>query len=159
MLATRQQPNFFEPEPAVSSRELPVRIVILGEVPSKKNSKQLVTIKAKPPKNPSKKKWKPYRTIVLPSEHYQEWEKDALKQIQWADAPLPGGVRVEITIYASTRRLADLTNKAESILDALVKATVLTDDNWDVVPKVILDFGGVDRLQPRAEIVIGRANV
>jgi Holliday junction resolvase RusA-like endonuclease len=49
---------------------------------------------------------------------------------------------------------ADLTNKAESIMDLLVDAGVLQDDNWNVVPEVILRCKGIDRTNPRAEITI-----
>ena len=59
-----------------------------------------------------------------------------------------------MTIYPPDRRKADLTNKAESIADLLVDNGFLADDNWTVVPKVVLTFGGVDRENPRAVVVL-----
>jgi hypothetical protein len=39
-------------------------------------------------------------------------------------------------------------------MDLLVDAGIIDDDNWYVVPEVRFKFGGVDRLNPRAEITI-----
>jgi hypothetical protein len=136
------QLNFFEPARPVSTRTLPVTFIISGDTPSKKNSKQLIQVKG--------------RTIPIPSKHYCQWEKAALKEIEWSEGPLPDGVSVEITVYAQTRRLADLTNRAESVMDLLVSRGVLSDDNWAVVPFVAIKFGGVDRVRPRAEVVISK---
>lgn len=61
---------------------------------------------------------------------------------------------VELIFYPSTRRKADATNKAESIMDLLVDAGIIEDDNWFIVPELSLKFGGVDKLNPRAEIII-----
>lgn len=58
---------------------------------------------------------------------------------------------VSLTFYAPDRIKADLTNKAESCLDL---AEILADDSWFVVDPVNLHFGGVDRTNPRVEIVI-----
>lgn len=62
--------------------------------------------------------------------------------------------KIEITIYAPDKRKADKTNKAESIMDLMVDAGIIEDDNWFVFPELNLKFGGVDREFPRAEVVI-----
>ena len=140
--ALRPQLSLYEPPPVFSSRELPVSFVILGETPSKKNSKRLIVVKG--------------RTIPISSKHYEAWRKAALKQIEWEEGPLRSEVAIEITIFAGTRRAGDLTNKAESVMDLLVEKKVLVDDNWFIVPAVTLMFGGVDRFRPRAEVVISQ---
>ncbi len=61
---------------------------------------------------------------------------------------------IEIVIYAPDKRKSDLTNKAESIMDLLVDNKIIEDDNWFEIPFITLKFGGVDRGDPRAEIVI-----
>lgn len=61
---------------------------------------------------------------------------------------------IELIFYPSTKRKADATNKAESVMDLLVDAGIIEDDNWFVVPKVELQFGGVDKEKPRVEIII-----
>lgn len=62
--------------------------------------------------------------------------------------------RIQIDFYAPDKRSGDLTNKAESILDALVDAKILMDDNWFVCNDVHLRLIAVDRENPRAQITI-----
>ena len=61
---------------------------------------------------------------------------------------------VTLAFYAESKRRKDLTNCAEGVMDLLVKAGILQDDNWFVVPKIVLVFGGVDRKESRVEIQI-----
>lgn len=61
---------------------------------------------------------------------------------------------IHIVFYPKTSVKADLSNKAESILDLLVDARILEDDNWYCVPELYLTFGGKDAENPRAEITI-----
>ena len=61
---------------------------------------------------------------------------------------------IHLTIYSENKRKFDLTNKAESIMDLLVDAGILLDDNYEVVPKLILEYGGQDKENPRCEIQI-----
>ena len=53
-------------------------------------------------------------------------------------------------------RRADLTNKAESIMDLLVDCKVIVDDSWQEVPRLLLNCGGVDQKNPRVDIWIWR---
>jgi len=138
--ALRPQLSLYEPSPVFSSRALPIAFTILGDTPSKKNSKRLIQVKG--------------RWIPISSKHYEKWQKSALNQIEWDEGPLAGELAVEISIFAGTQRAGDLTNKAESVLDLLVDKHILADDNWFLVPRVTLTFGGVDRFRPRAEVVI-----
>ena len=61
---------------------------------------------------------------------------------------------IEITIYNDTERRFDLNNSSQSILDLLVDAKILVDDNAKAVPSLLMMYGGCDRKNPRAEIVI-----
>jgi len=72
-------------------------------------------------------------------------------------APL-AQAKISITFYPDTRRTFDLSNAAESVMDLLVDAEILSDDNWSVVPDLTLHFGAVDPKNPRAEIDIARSN-
>ena len=123
-----------------------MQLTILGRVPSKKNSRRAIYTGG--------------RTIMIASKDYDAWHKDAASQLigqcsagsydddaQW---------RVEIIIFAPNKIRGDLTNKAESIMDLLVDCDILPDDNWTVVPHVILQFGGVDKVNPRAEVKVER---
>ncbi len=100
------------------------------------------------------------RYIIVSSKNFTAWLKDAKSQIT---VQAPGRANnvtsIEVTIFAPDMRKADLTNKAESILDLLVECGVIEDDNWFAIPKVILKMGGVDRIRPRAEVEIQCATV
>jgi hypothetical protein len=114
-------------------------ITIAGDTPSKKNSRRLFV--------------RGNRPVNLPSEHYEAWHDSAVRELVLAKYPaFETPCQLQITIYPKTRRKADLTNKAESIMDLLVDCFLLPDDNWEVVTGVLLRFGGVDRVNPRAEI-------
>lgn len=127
-----------------------VNIVIKGKIPSKKNSKQIVCRGRFP--------------MLLPSAAFKKWHDVALPALiaerselsRQTMQPLPKDFahRIEVTMYAHDARAFDLTNKAESVMDLLVEAGIIADDNCNVAPKIDLRFGGVDRLNPRAEVII-----
>lgn len=112
-----------------------------GTVPSKKNSKRVFVRYGKP--------------IVLPSEAYGTWHADASWQLK-AQRPKPveNVQRVHLRFYGKDRRPHDLSNKAESVMDLLVDMGVLVDDNWFEVSRLDLEFCGIDRENPRVEIII-----
>lgn len=112
---------------------------ILGSIPSKKNSRPCF--------------WRNGRQYNVPSSAYTKWEKEAIRSL--GQVSLIEKVScITMTLYPPTKRKADLGNKFESLADMLVKAGVLQDDNYFVVPKVVLIFGGVDKENPRAEVEI-----
>lgn len=93
--------------------------------------------------------------INIPSKQYKAWHTDAAFQIAQFKPKQPlEHANVTITLYAPDMRASDLSNKAESIMDLLVDCGFLKDDNWFVVPKLTLVFGGVDRKRPRAVVDI-----
>lgn len=83
------------------------------------------------------------------------WHYEATQQV-FQQRPKQGikQCTVEITFFAPDARKADLSNKAESLMDLLVDTKILEDDNWFVVKKLTLIFGGIDKKNPRAEIEI-----
>jgi hypothetical protein len=68
--------------------------------------------------------------------------------------PLQQVESIFIEIYAPDKRAFDLSNKAESLMDLMVDAGIIKDDNVYVVPKLELVFGGIDKENPRAIVVI-----
>jgi Holliday junction resolvase RusA-like endonuclease len=117
-----------------------ITLTITGDVPSKKNSKQIVYVKQRP--------------LVIPSSNYTKWHKQALSQLL-GQKPITTPIeRVDLTFYPSTKRRADATNKAESAMDLLVDAGIIEDDNWFVIPEVRTKLGEVDRQNPRVQIEI-----
>jgi len=120
-----------------------INLVVHGNTPSKKNQRISLVIKG--------------RAINIPSNKYREWHKQALGQLKMA---LKGSPRLEkvravhLCFYSENKRKFDLSNKAESIMDLLVDAKVLLDDNYEVVPELCLTYGGVSKEYPRCEITI-----
>lgn len=120
----------------------PFKLVINGRIPSKKNSRCLFV--------------RGGRIVNIPSKAYSEWHKSATLQLKSNPTPLlitQIGL-LQLTFFAPDRRGTDLTNKAESIMDLLVDNKVLADDNWWVVGNINLRLGGVDKENPRCEILI-----
>lgn len=105
------------------------KITIYGSTPSKKNSK-IISCRGN-------------RPCLFPSAKYSTWHKDALKQV--AGKEKISSQELTLTFYASDNRKFDLTNKAESIMDTLVDAGLLEDDNYSIVSILHLKFGGVDK--------------
>jgi Holliday junction resolvase RusA-like endonuclease len=112
------------------------KLIIYGSTPSKKNSKIMVC-RGKFP-------------MLLPSSRYTEWHKDALKQLTGHKGITSS--RLQLTFFAPDNRKFDLTNKAESIMDTLVDAGLISDDNYSVISELTLKFGGVDKGNARCEI-------
>ena len=68
--------------------------------------------------------------------------------------------KCEITfkIFYPTNRLFDLDNVGSVLSkfthDVLTEAEIIPDDNYQVVSKLIFEFGGIDAINPRAEVEI-----
>lgn len=113
-----------------------MKLILYGSTPSKKNSK-IVICRGKFPN-------------LIPSKNYTEWHKDALIQLKGKKKIESN--RITITFFAGDNRKFDLTNKAESIMDTLVDAGLIEDDNYSIISELILRFGGVEKGQARCEI-------
>lgn len=83
-----------------------------------------------------------------------------LKEIE----PLPvfDKVRLTYTVYTGSSHKSDVMNWTSVVdkffQDTMVKAGKLTDDNYQYVPEVISRFGGIDKNNPRVEILIEPVN-
>ena len=84
------------------------------------------------------------RRFIACSARYGKWEADAMLILrsQWRAIrhPMPAKpAAINITFQASDLRPWDLSNKAESIMDALVGSGILPDDNRFHVRPLVLD--------------------
>ena len=114
---------------------------LLGEVRSKKNSRRNIV--------------RGGRKYSVPSEAHESWHEEASLQLYKMKCPkFKGQVAIEITFVTGTKAKADLTNKAESIMDLLVDHEIIKDDNVFVLGKVTLIFGGVEPKNPHTRIMI-----
>lgn len=119
------------------------RIILYGRVPSKKNSKRRIQ--------------RGTHIFMVPSQQHADWHEEQMLYLRgmWPkNLVLTSVKRCELVFFAPDRRKADLSNKAESVMDLLVDAGVLKDDSWFVVPDLRLRLGGVDKEQPRVIIEV-----
>jgi Holliday junction resolvase RusA-like endonuclease len=86
----------------------------------------------------------------FPSKKYKTW----LKACPELPAHNFDSVTLEYRFYFPDNRNRDSENYVKAVSDFLVKACVLVDDNWHVVKSMLLLPMGIDRGQPRIEIVI-----
>lgn len=123
-----------------------IAVFLAGRIPSKKNSKQMVFARG--------------RRFIIPSKQYIMWHDEKEDEIRAAmtayrlvQLPLTK-VEIKITITFPDNIKADLTNKAESIMDLLVDVGILEDDNHKVCQLLTLISGGVDKTKSGAQIEI-----
>lgn len=121
--------------------EYPImRIVIQGETPAKKNSR--ITL----PNGRS-----------IPGKRYQEWHEAALPQVlaqlKGTRPLLDEPCEAALSFFHGDYRRCDCDNGASSILDLLVDAGILSDDNWKIVRSLKV-ANHYDKGNPRCEIEI-----
>lgn len=63
-------------------------------------------------------------------------------------------ITVTMIFFNADKRRHDLDNQASSILDTLVKANILEDDNQNFIECIQLQYGGHDKEKPRCEIYL-----
>jgi Holliday junction resolvase RusA-like endonuclease len=126
-----------------------------GVIYSKKNSKRIVT------------NWRTRRPIIVSNRNAKNqeaamgWEfreqakKEGWRALKEKNKELADHqYKIEIAVWQKDLRRRDLDNQATAILDGLVVAGVIPDDSCDAVPRLLIEYKGVDRENPRAEIKI-----
>ena len=106
-----------------------------GRIPSKKNSR--ITQRS--------------TGRSFASAKYKDWHKQSALQLL-GSGKIVGACEVQITFQMPDNRRADLTNKAESIMDLLVDLDILEDDSWKIIPRIFLGCDGVNKDNPGADI-------
>lgn len=96
------------------------------------------------------------RPFVVPSKQYKQYEKDALWFIPKGEK-INKPVNVKCLFYMPTRRKCDLVNMQEAILDVMVKAGLLEDDNYSIVQSMDGSRVLYDKEHPRTEVYITEA--
>ena len=111
---------------------------------TKKNSSSFVTLKNG-------------RTILLPSKPYREFEKEVVDFVEFNYGnlePIDKPINLKCIFYREANRKADLVGYLQAIQDALVKAGLLLDDNFNIVASTDGSRVDLDRSNPRIEIEI-----
>lgn len=101
-----------------------MKITLQGETPSKKNSR----INTKSGRS-------------FPNQRYMKWHNAVVSQLNYLLLTKQlisfEGMKVKMTVtfWHDTLRRRDSDNQLSSILDTLVDAKILSDDNWKVIPE------------------------
>jgi Holliday junction resolvase RusA-like endonuclease len=121
-----------------------MKFTIPGQVPSKKNSRNIFVRGGK--------------IVNIPNKRYQEWHKDTLRTLSLRLKTALGSIKtpyhVTYTIYTKDKRLRDLSNMVSSLDDLLVDFGLIEDDNCTIIAKETAIFGGIDKNNPRVEVEI-----
>lgn len=96
-----------------------IKLEVPGFPPSKKNNRRI------------------FKGKSLPSVNYLNWERMAVNHLkpQFSEPALSRVRFLRLKIEYPDKRRRDGDNALTSVLDMLVKANVLSDDNWEVVPR------------------------
>ena len=95
-----------------------------------------------------------YRVLSISKRLYSDNLVPRLKGFDSFTEP----VSLTYTYYARSNRRLDISNPCSIIdkftCDALVKAEILEDDSFKQIKEVVYKFGGVEKDNPRCELVI-----
>lgn len=76
--------------------------------------------------------------VSLPSKRYELWQAYAVAEILevWNNKPIEMTSSICLTLAISDKRRKDLDNMLTSVLDMLVHAKVLKDDDWRICSNI-----------------------
>ena len=95
------------------------------------------------------------RPFIAPSRQYKKYEQAAMWYLTpKPKAPLSGRYNIRLLFYMPTRRKVDKTNLESAIMDVLVDAKILADDNRNIVAATDGTRVYYDKENPRTEIYI-----
>lgn len=117
-------------------------IILQGQTPSHKNSKQL-SLNAKTGK-----------LFPRNNDKYLAWKTGAILEAKASREKYTGEVSIEADFFVKDKRHRDLDNMMASVQDVLVEAGVIEDDNVFILHDIRAIFGGMDAKNPKAVILI-----
>lgn len=94
------------------------------------------------------------RMFNIPSKRFKDWHSEAMAQLKNEPKMDFETFEIIITFHFPDKRRRDLTNLAESIMDLLVDACIITDDNWQIVPCLKIVSAGINKEYPHTEVSI-----
>lgn len=119
-----------------------MKIVIKTSVPSQKNGKQIFINK------------RTGKRFITSSQNVKNWQEQALWQLK-GQTPIVGyPVALTMIFKYDSKHRHDLDNSASTVLDILVKAGLLEDDNTSYVETLTLQYGGVDKDNAGVEVYV-----
>ena len=94
---------------------------------------------------------------LIPSKQYTIYRKEALKLLlaqERPSEPINYPVNIKAVYYMATRRRVDKTNLEGALMDILVDAGILEDDNYKIAYSTDGSYVTVDKERPRTEVEI-----
>lgn len=118
-------------------------LTLEGDVPSQKNNKQIA------------KNFQTGQRFIRSSDRVLAWKDEHAGQLagqfngyKVTDYP----ITVEITLWFGNDVRHDLDNAAATVLDMMVHDDIIDDDGNKFINRLVVNYGGIDRKNPRAEI-------
>jgi len=122
-----------------------MKLVIQGSVPSQKNRKIISLNRATG------------RPFLRSAPAVKEWQEQALWSLksQFKGNKITGyPIAITCVFYFGNNRRHDLDNALSPVLDALTASGIITDDSTGYVETITVQYGGVDKSNPRVEIYL-----
>lgn len=94
---------------------------------------------------------------LIPSKQYTIYRKEAMKVLlaqERPEKPIDYPVNVKAVYYMRTKRRVDKTNLEAALMDILVDAGILLDDNYKIAATSDGSYVDVDKENPRTEVEI-----
>lgn len=121
-----------------------MKLTIHGNTPSQKNNKEIAMRKDG-------------TRFVRSNDRVKAWQQTAIQELalqfrgyKVTDYP----ISINLVFYFDNNRRHDIDNAAGGVMDALVKAAILEDDNVHFVECLTLQYGGIDKTNPRCEVYL-----
>ena len=122
-----------------------MKLVISGNTPAQKNAKRVAI---------NRRTGKPF---IMSEPATKLWQKTAhfelLQQFKGYRVSLYP-VTVTMVFYFDSMRRRDIDNCCASVMDALKRAEIIEDDDYAHVDCIQLQYGGLDRKDPRCEVYL-----
>lgn len=120
-----------------------MKLIIQGNVPSQKNRKIISMNRATG------------RPFLRSAPAVKEWQERASIELrrQWRGYQITEyPITVTLVFYFDNLRRHDLDNALGTVMDALVHAEIIEDDNVKFVECITIQYGGYDKINPRVEV-------
>lgn len=122
-----------------------MKLVISGSTPSQKNRKIISMNRGTG------------RPFLRTAPQVKEWQEKASYELrsQFKDYKVTNyPISIAVIFFYDSKRRHDLDNALSSVMDALVHAEIIEDDNCNFVDNISISYGGVDKANARAEIYL-----
>ena len=94
--------------------------------------------------------------FIVNNQVKQQFQEQMRKQLEGVVLSTP--ISITYTLYVPSKRRCDIANVCsivdKNFCDALSHFNCIEDDNYDFIPKITYQWGGIDKLNPRVEVEV-----